>query len=804
MTTHVREALHLRVTGVVQGVGFRPFAHRLATELGLDGIVGNDVHGVFVEVEGPASAVADFPVRLRSQAPPLAVIDSIECTTASVTGRRGFTIVASRTGAGAVTPVSPDMAVCAACLEELWDPQDRRHLHPFITCTDCGPRFTITESLPYDRPGTTMAGFPMCAACRAEYDDPGDRRYHAQPIGCHDCGPTLTFESSGDRTRRGPPGRRDGAVATRGAALAAARAALRSGAVVAVKGVGGYHLACDATSDRAVGELRSRKGRLDKPFAVMVADVAAACRLADLGPEDIDQLTSPARPIVLATARPGAPLSTLVAPGNPLIGVMLPSAPLHHLLIGASGSAESSLGPLVMTSSNHSGEPICYRDEDVWERAGHIIDGVLAHDRPIHVPCDDSVVRVTGGQLLPIRRARGYAPLPVRIPPTGADILAVGGEMKNAFCVAGGERAWMSQHIGDLGNLTTLETFETSVRQFCELYRVEPAIVVVDAHPGYLGSRWARRHHAGSVVEVGHHHAHVASVMAEHGLDPDAEVIGMAFDGTGYGDDGTIWGGEILEATASAYRRVGHLATVPLPGGDAAVLHPWRVALAHLWAAGIAWSDDLPPVGRARRSDLGVLDRQLATGLACVPTSSMGRLFDAVSSLLGLRHDITYEAQAAIDLEHAAAGHLDAAPSLRFGSGPNGVVEAGPVLVGLIAAMRSGAPVGAAAAGFHLAVVDLVVRAATGSRRRSGSSTVVLSGGVWQNALLSGLARRRLRDAGFDVRSNRLVPPNDGGLALGQLFVAAHRARDGASRAPSGTGAHPIRATASVAAHQEV
>ena len=787
-----RDAVRIRVTGVVQGVGFRPYVDRLATSLGLAGCVGNDVGSVFIELEGTPTELTAFVARLRPEAPPLASIDGLEVTAAAPAGRVGFTIVASRPRpegrSEPVTAVSPDVAVCAACLQEMWDPGNRRFLHPFITCTDCGPRFTITRRLPYDRPGTTMEGFPLCAACRVEYQDPHDRRYHAQPIACHDCGPTLTLTLDSKFVVSGSD------------AIRAAREALRAGAILAVKGLGGYHLACDAGSDRAVGELRARKGRADKPFAVMAADLAAARELADLGPEEIDLLDSPARPIVLAPARRGRRLSAQVAPGNPLVGLLLPYTPVHHLLfheVGPDGPLPV-LGPLVMTSSNPSGEPIAYRDEGLAERIGPLVDGILSHDRPIHVPCDDSVVRVAGDGAVPLRRSRGYAPLPVRFPSTPLGVLAVGAELKNAFCVAQGPRAWMSQHIGDMGNLATLEAFEASVQQFCAFYRIEPAVVAVDAHPAYLSSRWARRHHPDAVVEVQHHHAHVAAVMAEHGLEPDREVIGFAFDGTGYGDDGTIWGGEVLEASALGYRRVGHLAPVPLPGGDAAVRHPRRVALAHLFAAGVDWGEDLAPVGAAGATELGVLARQLRSGFGCVATSSMGRLFDAVSSLLGLRHEATYEAQAAIELEHVAAGHRGAIVPLAFGDGPDGVYDAGPVVAGVVRARRLGSGAGAVAAGFHLAVADLVVHAARASRERTGLSTVVLSGGVWQNALLTSMARRGLAGAGFEVLTHRLVPPNDGGLALGQAFVAAHRRfvcsssdRKAVSHVPRRTGPDP-------------
>jgi hydrogenase maturation protein HypF len=759
MVTAGRAALAVRITGIVQGVGFRPHVYRVAVELGLDGVVGNDDGAVFVEVEGPGAAVDAFLTRVRDGAPPLASIEGVQAAAARPWGRRGFAIVDSREAPGAVGAVAPDVAVCDRCLAEMADPGDRRYRHPFVTCTDCGPRFTITRRLPYDRPSTTMAGFTMCAACRAEYEDPGDRRYHAEPIGCHDCGPTLTWEPAvGDRARRDD-------------ALAGAAAALAAGAIVAVKGVGGYHLVCAATSDATVAELRRRKGRADKPFAVMVADVAAAARLARVDADEARLLRSPARPIVLVRARAGNGLSALVAPGNPLVGVVLAYTPLHHLLLG-----DGSGAPLVVTSSNPSGEPICFRDDDLDERVGHLVDGVLRHDRPIHVPCDDSVVRVGAGGPVPLRRSRGYAPLAVPVPSARRQTLAVGAELKNAFCVGAGGRAWMSQHIGDMANLATMTAFEASVEQFCRFYRITPDVVAVDAHPGYLSSRWARTHHRGRVVEVAHHHAHIASVLAENGADPARPVIGMAFDGTGYGEDGTIWGGETLLATASGYRRLGHLATVPLPGGDAAIRHPWRVALAHLRAAGVAWTDDLAPVHHAGDTAAGVTAHQLATGFGTVPTSSMGRLFDAVASLLGLRHEITYEAQAAIELEHVAEGHLADAPSLAFAAPTTAAFDAGPLVAELVRLQRAGTGAGPLAAAFHAAVADVVTAQAAAGRDRTGVTTVALSGGVWQNALLLRLTATRLAAAGFEVMTNRLVPPNDGGLALGQLLVASHTA----------------------------
>ncbi len=618
----------IRVTGVVQGVGFRPFVHRLASDLALGGYVGNDAGGVFVEVEGQPLDVACFERRLLEEAPPMARVASMEPSEVGTTGERQFRIVESEQG-GARTFISPDVAVCEDCLGELSDPTDRRYRYPFINCTNCGPRFSITVRLPYDRPNTTMSGFTMCRACDAEYTDPANRRFHAQPVACPACGPRVTFS-----TVTGAPGR----AVTEGtdAAIAATQAALAAGQVVAVKGLGGYHLACDATSATAVATLRARKARPDKPLAVMVRDLAAANVLADIGPFEAAILTSPARPIVLLPKRAGSRLTELVAPGNPYLGLLLPYTPLHHLLFRAvPGSGATVPYALVMTSGNLADEPICYDDDDARDRLGHLVDAWLAHDRPIHVPCDDSVVRVESGAELPLRRSRGYAPLPLRLPFVAVPLLAAGGELKNTFCLASGRDAWMSQHIGDMGALPTLTAFKRSVRQFAEMYRVSPQVVAADAHPGYQTRRWAEDETDCPVDLVQHHHAHVAAVMAEHGVALGERVIGFAFDGTGYGSDGAIWGGEVLVAGYDGFERAAHLRYVPLPGGDTTIRKPYRAALAHLWAAGIDWSADLLPVLASSPTELAVLRRQLERGIQCVPTSSMGRLFDAVSSLLG-------------------------------------------------------------------------------------------------------------------------------------------------------------------------
>lgn len=736
------------VTGVVQGVGFRPFVWRLATGLGLTGFVGNDSTSVFAEVQGPFAALEEFDGRLVSELPPLAQVTSVAWEEIPAGSADGFVIVPSRTADGAATAIPPDVAVCDDCVRELFDPADHRFRHPFVTCTNCGPRFTIIRELPYDRPATTMAGFPLCARCAAEYHDPADRRFHAQPLCCPDCGPRIRFAEALD-----------------GAAVEAARLALEAGQVVAVKGIGGYHLACDATSDAAVAALRERKARGGKPFAVMVRDLAAARLLAEIDDDEAAVLTSPARPVVLLRRRPDAAVADGVAPGSPWLGVLLPYTPVHHLLLH-----DSTLTSIVLTSANRSDEPICFTDDDEARRLPALADAVLTHDRPIHVPCDDSVVRVVDGHELPIRRSRGYAPLPVELGVAGPAVLAVGGELKNTFCVTDGSRAHLSAHIGDMGTLETLQAFERSVAQLTGM-RATPTRLAADLHPAYLTRSWAERNAGDRPLDlVQHHHAHVVSLLAEHGRLGEP-IVGVAFDGTGYGTDGTIWGGEILRLGPDSHRftRAGHLATVPLPGGDAAVRHPRRMALSHLRAAGIGWDCDLPPVAACAAAELRLLDSQLASGVGCVPTTSMGRLFDAVASLLGVRHAVTYEGQAAIELEALAAGHPPS-PSRGFAAVGEGVFDPAPVLGDLVAGLRQGIPSAELAAAFHVAVADAVaevVAQVAGPVRTAG-----LTGGVFQNVLLLRLTRDRLRMRGFEVLTHRVVPSNDGGIALGQAAVS--------------------------------
>lgn len=743
------------VTGVVQGVGFRPFVHRIASELGLAGFVGNDSGAVFIEVQGPLARIDEFARRLRADAPPLARINAVDVADVAdvETGTgHGFRIVDSQTAPGATTPIPPDIAVCDDCVAELFDPADRRYRHPFITCTNCGPRFTIIRGLPYDRPTTTMSGFAMCARCAAEYHDPANRRFHAQPIACPDCGPSLWFSSGIERI--------DGADA----ALAATQRALAAGAVVAIKGIGGYHLACRVDDDAVVGVLRTRKARGAKPFAMLVADLDVARRHAYIDDTEAAVLLSPARPIVLLRRRPDAPVAGGVAPGSPLLGLMLPYSPIHHLLLDPAPDA------LVLTSANRSDEPICFTDGDAAQRLPMLCDAVLDHDRPIHVPCDDSVVRVIDDRELPIRRSRGYAPLPVDLGHDSPAVLAVGGELKNTFCLTDGSRAYMSGHIGDMETLETLRAFERAVGQLSEI-RGKPVRLAADLHPGYQTRSWAERHVGERPLDlVQHHHAHVVSLLAEHGRLGEP-IIGVSFDGTGFGCDKTIWGGEILALGQDTHRftRVGHLLPVPLPGGDTAVRNPWRMALSQLWIADIDWTPDLAPVTAATSAELRATRSQLETGVGCVPCSSMGRLFDAVASLLGVRHRIDYEGQAAIELE-VLAESVDEPFQLRLLVGDDGVIDPLGMIRELVAGLRAGAEPAVLAAGFHRAVaaaVADVIGAVAGDVRLVG-----LTGGVFQNVLLLRACRRLLQQAGFEVLTHRTVPPNDGGLALGQAAVS--------------------------------
>ena len=751
--------LRLEITGVVQGVGFRPAVARLATGHGLSGFVFNDAGAVYCELEGAPDAVDAVVHAIRLHAPPMARVDAITAREVDPRGDAGFRIVASEHGGGARrTLIPPDIAVCADCLQEMADPDDRRYQHPFISCTNCGPRYTIITGLPYDRPATTMARFAMCAACTAEYRDPADRRFHAQTIACPDCGPVLSWRGSGDDADP----------------LTAAAAALGSGQIVAVKGIGGYHLACRADDARAVGELRRRKNRAAKPFAVMVADLAAAARIAEVDAAAAAALSAPTAPIVLLARRCG--VDPAVAPGLRDIGVMLAYTPLHHLLFARLGPI-----PLVMTSANEGGSPIAYRDTDITG-LGSLVDGVLGHDRPIHIPCEDSVVMLdTDGACVPVRRSRGYAPLPVDVPGVDGDavVLATGGDLKTTFCLMGSDgSAHMSSHLGDMADQRTQACFESTLSHLVSMTGRRPTVIACDLHPSYATTRWARRrkgHNGIEVRQIQHHHAHAVSLLAEHrALHRPAVVV--AYDGTGYGTDGTIWGGELLLVDSPTdFTRAGHLSPFALPGGDGAVRQPARIALDLLRRADIAWTDDLAPVAALGPAGLRVLAQQLERGVGCIPTSSMGRLFDAVASLLGVCQQVQYEGQAAVELEHLARGAT--ALPLDFGI-DDGVLDPAPVIAGLVEGLHAGADRAGLAAGFHDAVVRATAATAGSCARAAGISTVGLTGGVFVNRLLLDGVGKALTDNGFDVLTHALLPCNDGGIALGQAVIAAQLGRD--------------------------
>jgi hydrogenase maturation protein HypF len=748
----------LRVEGTVQGVGFRPHVYRLAQTLGLSGFVLNDSSGVLIEVEGPPGAVREFESRLAREAPPLAVLERIVADAVVTTGETGFRIAPSIGDARADAPVAPDTATCPDCLAELGDPGDRRYRYPFINCTNCGPRFSIVRGVPYDRPRTTMAGFRMCPACRAEYEDPADRRFHAQPNACPDCGPRLSLVAAS-----GEP------VAEAGAALTAAVDALRAGAILAVKGIGGFHLACLASDERAVGTLRARKHREEKPFALMAADAPMAAALVQLTVREEAFLSGPERPIVIARRRPGAEVAAAVAPASADLGVMLPYSPVHHLVLGDLGE------PLVLTSGNVSDEPIAYRDDDALERLAGIANLFLVHDRPIETRTDDSVLRAVDrrGAPLLIRRSRGYAPAPLHLPVAAArPLLACGAELKSTFCVARGHRAWVSHHIGDLENYETLRSFGDGIEHFRRLFDVDPEIVAFDLHPDYLSTKYALDRPELEPVAVQHHHAHLAACLAEH--DAPGPAIGAIFDGTGYGTDGTVWGGELLAGDLTGFERAGHLHPVRLPGGAQAIREPWRMACAWLTAA---QDPAVPPtIG-------GAVDRRwwdrvadlCRTGLASPVTTSMGRLFDAVAALCGIQLTVSYEGQAAAELEAVCDPTETAAYGLGLARDDDGrlVLDARETVAAVARDCAAGVPVARVAARFHNAVAAATTAACIRLAGERGLDTVVLSGGSFQNRVLLERVTRDLRHAGVRVLVPERLPPNDGGISFGQAAVAA-------------------------------
>ncbi|MGI9019650.1 MAG: carbamoyltransferase HypF [Solirubrobacterales bacterium] len=756
-----RVRVRVRVRGTVQGVGFRPYVFRLASELGLTGWVLNDERGVVLEAQGDGGAVEELIRRLPADAPPLAEVEAVEVAAARPTEEPGFRIADSVGGGEPEALVSPDTATCADCLRELFDPADRRHRYPFINCTNCGPRFTIVQGVPYDRPQTTMAAFVMCDACQAEYEDPRDRRFHAQPNACPDCGPRARLVG---RAARDP--------------IATAAELLGSGSILAVKGLGGYHLACRADHDEAVSALRARKHREDKPFALMARDLGTAAELVELAPADETLLSGPERPIVIARRREGAAVAAAVAPRTRDLGVMLPYTPLHHLLLA------DATATLVMTSGNLSDEPIAFADEDASSRLGEIADAFLVHDRPIHIRTDDSVARslrpATSDAPLLIRRSRGYAPRSTPLPANATrPILACGAELKSTFCVAKGARAWVSHHIGDLKNWETLESFRDGIAHFERLFAVVPEVVAHDLHPDYLSTKHALERDGVERVAVQHHHAHLAACLAEHGAEGPA--VGAIYDGTGLGPDGTVWGGEILAGGLEGFARRGLLFPVRLPGGDRAALEPWRMACAWLVAT---TGEEVPGIpaalaGEVEPESWEAICDLIPTGLNSPPTTSAGRLFDAVSALCGIRAAVTYEGQAAAELEGLADPAETGAypmPLIDAGNGHGAgavILDARETVRALVGDLRDGAAKEIVAARFHNGLGRATAAALTQECEAAGVDLAVLSGGVFQNRLLLERTAALLREASVRVLIPQRLPPNDGGISYGQAAIAA-------------------------------
>jgi len=773
---------HVHVTGVVQGVGFRPFVYGLATQLLLHGWVCNTSAGVDIVIQGDHERVNAFVEALSAKAPPLARIDQVSAWEEVGDEYSGFEIRESESVEGAFQPISPDVAMCPDCERELLDPNDRRYLYSFINCTNCGPRFTIIKDLPYDRPATTMADFPMCDACRAEYEDPTDRRFHAQPVACPDCGPFVQLRDSAAHPSTVV------SIEMRWSAILKARKLLQEGRIIAIKGLGGFHLACDATNEEAVAELRRRKGRAGKPFALMFADTQTVNQHCIANKTEMALLNGHEKPIVLLNRRTGTGIAPSVAPDMDTLGVMLPYTPMHHLLLNQSDLTlmrEPVPPVLVMTSGNFSEEPIATENMDALERLAPLADAFLIHNRDIHIRCDDSVVRVdhwqsgkkTNSNQMPIiylRRSRAYAPYPVSLPFDSIPSLAVGGELKNTFCLTREHYAFLSHHIGDMENVKVYESFEQGVEHISRLFRVQPELIAHDMHPGYFTTKYAEGIADIPGVPVQHHHAHIAACMADNGLS-DRKVIGLSFDGTGYGTDGKIWGGEVLLVSYADFERVAHLEYLPLPGGDAATHHPWRIAVGYAEALGLD-IEGLPFLNSVDAQAVDVVRKQVQKKLNAPETSSMGRLFDAVACLTGIRNDVTYEAQAAMELEVLSKSPLMTAIPYPF-EVEGESIRVGELLKHVIDDVRKNKSAGFIGARFHQTMSAMALRASQLARERFGINEVALSGGVWQNQVLLDLARTALVHNDFIVFTHQQTPANDGGLALGQAAVASFKIR---------------------------
>lgn len=760
----------VRVSGIVQGVGFRPFVYNLARSLEVAGYVLNSSAGVVIEIEGSEEKIGQFLIALRSNPPPLAQINEIRIADLPPTGENSFAIRASLAEAGQFALVSPDVATCDDCWREFGDPQDRRYGYPFTNCTNCGPRYTIIQDVPYDRPATTMSRFQMCALCQAEYDDPSNRRFHAQPNACPVCGPSLALAKAGAFL----PGK---SVAFGFGALAVSmvqdvRKLLREGNILAIKGLGGFLLACDAQNDACVRRLRGRKHRSDKPFALMARDLSSVEMFCHLKEQDRVALESPRRPIVILESQADAKLSPTVSPGNNTFGVMLPYTPLHYLLFSDSPDQASEFPALVMTSGNSSEEPIVTSNEEAWERLQPIADWFLFHDRDIHMRSDDSVVRTFAGRERVLRRSRGYVPHIVDLGMPLQELLACGAELKNTFCLTKGRYAILSQHIGDLENYETLLFFQETLENLKRLFKVEAQAVAYDLHPQYMSSRFALASPLARKIGVQHHHAHIAACMAENYLR--GKVIGVAFDGTGYGSDGQIWGGEFLVADYSGFERRGHLRYVSLPGGDAAVRQPWRMAVSYLQDTfGANSIPELPFLRNIPDHQRSLVNAMLARGINTIQTSSCGRLYDAIAALIGIRNEVSFEGQAAIELEGAAMDGIAERYSFSIDENAPMQVDVRPMIEDIVRDLARSRSRGHISACFHNTIAAAVIDVCSRIRKSEKLDRVCLSGGTFQNVYLVERTVRGLQDSGFEVFLHEKVPPNDGGISLGQAVIAS-------------------------------
>lgn len=780
----------IHITGIVQGVGFRPFVYNQAIQHGLTGWVCNTSAGVDIEVNGEPRDISIFLNNLKSDAPPLARIDTIEYQQIPINPYDSFDIIQSKEISNAFQPISPDICICEDCLKELFDPGNRRYRYPFINCTNCGPRLTIIEEIPYDRPNTTMKCFEMCPECKSEYSNPTDRRFHAQPIACPVCGPRIWLESSGKKD-----GTHNRLIVKDDDAIFAVQKLLLKGKIIAIKGLGGFHLACDATNSKAVAELRERKLRVDKPFALMIPDIASIEKHCLINDTERELLESRERPIVILYRRENSSIAKDITPRQNTLGVMLPYTPLHYLLFRPPDNQKrfpthnlsQHVPPLVMTSGNLSEEPIAIDNSEARERLSVLADAFLMHDRSIRTRCDDSVIRTFRGATFPIRRSRGYAPFPVYLKSESPQILAMGAELKNAFCIVHNRYAFLSHHIGDMENVETYDSFVDSISHYQSLFRVIPEAIAYDLHPNYLATRYAiDRAECEGLQSFGiqHHHAHIASCMAENSLASNQPTIGVAFDGTGFGEDGAIWGGEFMLADFQSYKRVCHLKYIPLPGGDTAIRKPARIALAYLWASKHQWEPELQPVSALCAEERSILKSQLELKINTPLTSSMGRFFDAVASITGVRQKVNYEAQAAIEFEALADPHENGEYNwlLETDGNHEGApyqINPAPLIEDVVEDMHNGIASATISARFHNSIARMVSLVCNTLRTTYGVNDVVLSGGVWQNMTLLNRTYNLLVSESFKVYTHHQVPTNDGGLSLGQAVIAITRMTHG-------------------------